>query len=165
VPAAILEGNIQAAWKDNKATAAGMLSQLSLQRGRPVPWPLLRQAIDGALRARIVELDVDSTSWPCDPSAASKIILKAVTGATAGADGGTGADAKNSNATSFRAYLQPNELQDLSDGLSTIMDLEVKHAIKIRFNLAIEATAMDGVKSEATADLRKLLDDISDAFH
>lgn len=164
VPAAILEGNIPAAWKDNKATAAGMLSQLSLQRGRPVPWPLLRQAIDGALRARIVELDVDSTSWPCDPSAASKIILKAVTGASSGAEGGTGTDAKNANATSFRAYLQPNELQDLSDGLSSIMDLEVKHGIKIRFNLAVEVAAMDGMKSEATADLRKILDDISDAF-
>ena len=37
VPAAILEGNIPAAWKDNKATAAGMLSQLSLQRGNRFP--------------------------------------------------------------------------------------------------------------------------------
>ena len=165
VPAAILEGNIPTAWKEGKATAAGMLSQLSSQRGRPVPWSLLRQAIDGALRARIVELDAISTSWPCDPSAALKVILKAVTGATAGPDGSDGADAKNSNTTSFRAYLQPNELQDLSDGLSTIMDLEMKHGIKIRFDLAVEVTAGNGLKTEATAELRKVLDNISDAFH
>ena len=66
---------------------------------------------------------------------------------------------RTQNATSFRAYLQPNELQDLSDGLSSIMDLEVKHGIKIRFNLAVEVAAMDGMKSEATADLRKILDE------
>ena len=65
----------------------------------------------------------------------------------------------------IRAYLQPNELQDLSDGLTGIMELQAKHGIKIRFNLAVEATAEGGLKPEAAAELRKALDDISDAFH
>lgn len=165
VPAAILEGNVPAAWKESKTSAAGLLSQLSSQRGKPVPWFFLQQAIDGALRARIVELDANSTPWPCDPSLASKVLLKAVTGAVTGQGGSTGTDAKNSNAITFRAYLLPNELQDLSDGLSSIMDLQAKHGIKIRFNLAVEVITDDGTKSEATAELRKVLDDISDSFH
>lgn len=45
------------------------------------------------------------------------------------------------------------------------MDLQAKHAITIRFNLSVEVTADDGLKPEAAADLRKALDDISDAFH
>ena len=165
VAAAILEGNIPAAWKDNKATVAGMLSQLSSQRGKPVPWYSLQQAVDGALRARLVELDANSASWPCDPSAASKVLLKAVAGATTGPGVGGATDTASNNAIAFRAYLQPNELQDLTDGLSSIMELQVKHGIKIRFNLAVEVTTDSGLQPEATAELRKALDDISDAFH
>jgi len=165
VAAAILEGNIPAAWKDNKATVAGMLSQISSQRGKPVPWYSLQQAVDGALRARLVELDANSASWPCDPSAASKVLLTAVAGATTGSGVGGATDTASNNAIAFRAYLQPNELQDLTDGLSSIMELQVKHGIKIRFNLAVEVTTDSGLKPEATAELRKALDDISDAFH
>src|SRR5438105_3175075 len=36
VAAAILEANVPAAWKEGKATVAGVLSQLSAQRGKPV---------------------------------------------------------------------------------------------------------------------------------
>lgn len=165
VAAAILEGNIPAAWKDGKASVAGMLSQLSSQRGKPVPWYLLQQAVDGALRARLVELDTNSAPWPCDPSAAAKVLVKAVAGAAAGQGGGAASDNANYNLVSIRAYLQPNELQDLADGLSSILELQAKHGIKLRFNLAVEATADGGLKPEAAAELRKALDDISDAFH
>ena len=45
------------------------------------------------------------------------------------------------------------------------MELQAKHGIKIRFNLAVEVTTDSGLKPEATAELRKALDNISDAFH
>lgn len=164
VAAAILEGNISAAWKDSKATVAGILAQLSVQRGRPVPWFLVQQAVDGAIRARLVELDAKSVPWPCDPSAAAKVVLKAVAGGGGGGGGGGYGEMKD-RGTTYRAYLQPNELQDLSDALTSIMELQAKYGIKIRFNLAVEATAEDDLKPEATAELRKKLDEISDAFH
>jgi hypothetical protein len=165
VAAAILEGNIPAAWKDNKATVAGMLSQLSSQRGKPVPWYLLQHAVDGALRARLIELDTSSASWPCDPSAAAKVLLKAVAGAAAGQGASAASDNANYNLVAIRAYLQPNELQDLADGLSRILELQAMHGMKLRFNLAVEVTADGDLKPEAAAELRKALHDISDAFH
>jgi hypothetical protein len=140
-------------------------SNMSKINRKPVPWYLVQQAVDGALRARLVELDANSASWPCDPSAAAKVLLKAVTGAATGKNGAAASDTANYNMTAIRAYLQPNELQDLADALSSIMDLQPKHGIKIRFNLAVEVTADSGLKPEATAELRKALDDISDAFH
>ena len=79
--------------------------------------------------------------------------------------GGGGGYALNDKGVTYRAYLQPNELQDLADALTSIMELQAKHGIKIRFNLAVEATAEGDLKPEATAELRKKLDDISDAFH
>jgi hypothetical protein len=163
VAAAILQANVPAAWRDGKASVAGILAQLSAQRGRPVPWYQVAQAVDGALRARLVEWDADSAGWPCDPSAAAKVVLKAVAGAGGGGSG-SGAYTVNEKGLTYRAYLQPNELQDLADGLSDIMGLQAKHGMKIRFNLAVEATADEDLKPEATADLRKALDDISDAW-
>lgn len=165
VAAAILEGNIPSAWKDSKATVAGMLSQLSSQRGRPVPWYQLQQAVDGALRARLVELDANSASWPCDPSAAAKILLKAVAGAPPGQGGSIPGETANHNMVSFRAYLQPNELQDLADGLSCVMELQAKYGINIRFDLAVEASTDSEMNPDAKVELRKVLEDISDAFH
>ena len=41
----------------------------------------------------------------------------------------------------------------------------MKQGIKIRFNLAVEATAEGDLKQAATAEFRKKLDDVSDAFH
>lgn len=164
VAAAILEGNIPAAWKESKASVAGMLAQLSSQRGKPVPWYQVQQAVDGALRARLVELDVNSAAWPCDSSAAAKVVLRAVAGSAAGQGGGAASDTANYSLVAFRAYLQPNELQDLADGLSGILDLQAKHGIKIRFNLAVEVTTDSGLEPTAKAELRKALDDISDAF-
>jgi hypothetical protein len=167
VTAAILEGNIPAAWQESKATVAGILAQLSVQRGRPVPWFQVQQAVDGAIKARLVELDTTSVPWPCDTSAAAKVILKAVSGVSGGggAGGGGGGYTMNDKGVTYRAYLQPNELQDLTDALTSILELQAKYGIKIRFNLAVEATAEDDLKPEATAELRKKLDEISDAFH
>ncbi|MHB8522736.1 MAG: DUF499 domain-containing protein [Limisphaerales bacterium] len=164
VAAAILQANVPAAWKDGKANVAGILAQLSAQRGKPVPWYQVAQAVDGALRARLVEWDADSAGWPCDPSAAAKVVLKAVAG-TGGGGGGGGGGALNDKGVTYHAYLQPNELQDLADALTAIMELQAKYGIKIRFNLAVEVTADGEVKPEATTDVRKALDDISDAWH
>lgn len=49
--------------------------------------------------------------------------------------------------------------------MSDIMEIQAKHGIKIRFNLAVEATAEGDLKPESTAELKKALDDVSDAFH
>ena len=169
VAAAILEGNIPDAWKNGKASMAGILAQLSSQRGAPVPWPLLQQAVDGALRARIVELDANSTAWPCDPSAAAKVILKGVAGGSSASGGGGSGGAytanDNGNAVTYHAYLQPNEIQDLSDCLTDILALQAKYGIKLRFHLSVEATSETDLDPKASADLRKALEDVSDSFH
>lgn len=167
VAAAILEGNIPAAWKDSKASIAGILAQVSAQRGMPLPWPLLAQAVDGALRARLVELTAESSPWPCDPSAAPKVVLKAVAGgAGGGIGGGDGGGLKiKDQGIACHAYLQPNEIQDLADNLSEILDLQAKHGVTIRFHLTVDANSEGDLRPEVSAELRKLLEGISDAFH
>jgi hypothetical protein len=167
IAAAILETNLEAAWKDGKATVAGILAQLSAQHGRPLPWNLISEAVGGALRARLVELDPESGPWPGDSTSATKIVLKAVKGAGSGSggNGGGGSPRVEDNACTLRAYLKPNELQDLADGLTDLLDLQAKHGIELRFNLTVEATAAGKISDEVRTQLRKLLEDVSDAFH
>ncbi len=166
VAAAILEANVPPAWKAGKATVAGVLAQLSVQRGKPVPWYQIQQAVDGAIRARLVELDAQSVSWPCDPSAAAKVVLKAAVGGGKGyGTDGDGVTKVKEGSVAYSANLRPNELQDLADNLPSIMELQAKHGIKIQFDVTVGATAEGSVKPEAAEALRKSLDDISDAFH
>jgi hypothetical protein len=96
-----------------------------------------------------------------------KVVLKAIAGGGYGAGGGSGGGGytMNDKGVTYRAYLQLNELQDLADALTGIMELQAKHGIKIRFNLAVEVTSDGDLKPEATAELHKALDDVSDAFH
>ncbi len=165
--AAILESNLEAAWQDGKATVAGIRSQLSVQYGKPLPWVLVREAVDGALRARLIELDSNSGAWPCDSSCANKTILKAVAGAGSSAAGGGlgGGSVLNDNGFSLRAYLKPNELQDLADSLSDLMAVQSKHGLALRFHLSVEAATDGELKDDIKAQLRKILGDVSDAFH
>lgn len=167
VAAGILEGNLPAAWKDGKATVAGILAQVSSERGTPIPWHLLKAAVDGAIRARIVELDSESAPWPCDPSAAAKVSLKAVSGSGQkyqNGGGSGGSEVQEDNAFTMNAVLQPNEIQDLADSLADLLALQAKHGLKFRFHLSVEATTESTMADDVKSDLRKTLEDISEAF-
>ena len=78
---------------------------------------------------------------------------------------GQGGGALHDKGVTYQAYLQPNELQDLADGLTALMELQAKYGIKIRFNLSVEVTTEKELQPEATTELRKGLDDVSDAWH
>ena len=119
--------------------------------------------MDGAIRARLVELDVTSTPWPCDPSAAAKVILKSVASGAYIQKGGN--DSTVEEGVSFTAYLKPNELQDLADNVSALLELEAKQGIKLRFKLMIEADGGVKMSEAVNAELRKLLEGVSDSFH
>ena len=165
VAAAILEANLPKAWKAGKASVAGILAQLSEAKGKPLPWVLIQVAVDGALRARLVELDEDSATWPCDSTASAKVILKATSGAKYVQSGGGGAAVK-SHGYAVHATLQPNEIQDLADSLTDVINLQTKHGMKLAFQLTVEATVDGGdVSEEARSALRAMLETISDAFH
>lgn len=164
--ASILEGTIPDAWKNGKATVAGILAQVSAHRGVPLPWALLAQAVDGALRARLIELDPDSCPWPCDSISATKVVLKTVSGSS-GIGGGIaiGPIAAADNAYSIRAYLKPNELQDLADSLGDLLKFETKHGVVIRYLLSLEATSDGPIIEAARNELAEIMEKISDSFH
>jgi Protein of unknown function (DUF499) len=67
---------LPAAWQGNQTTALGLANQLSVAAGKALPWPVVRDAIDGAIRARLLERTTDSGPWPCPLSGAAAVKLQ-----------------------------------------------------------------------------------------
>jgi hypothetical protein len=72
----LMQDALPNAWKDGQTTALALSVALSAQGGRPVPWSVMRQAIEDAIKSRWLELVPGSGAWPCDVAGASAVILK-----------------------------------------------------------------------------------------
>ena len=62
----VLPETLPEAWERQETTALSISVALSQRAGRNLPWVTIREAIDGAVRARFVERTLDSGPWPCD---------------------------------------------------------------------------------------------------
>jgi hypothetical protein len=67
----LMQDSIPEAWKDGQTTALALSVALSAKTGQPVPWTVLRRAIDDSIKARWIELATNSGPWPCEMAASS----------------------------------------------------------------------------------------------
>jgi hypothetical protein len=75
-PASLLPDQLPAAWAGESTTGRALLEALSAKAGRPLPWPLVGEAISTALQARILERPAESGPWPCDLAGAALVLLR-----------------------------------------------------------------------------------------
>ena len=122
----VLPGLLADAWKDQATTAETLAVVLSQKQGITLPWPLVRTAIDGAVRARLVELAPQSGPWPCEFSAARSVKLRIPEHSTLPPD-----PPRPDGVRIARAELRPNEVQDLGDGIPDLVREAVGHGLKI----------------------------------
>lgn len=71
----VLREKLPDAWMEETATAIAIVHALSAKTGKPLPWPLIRDAIDSAIRSRLLELASDSNPWPCHAAGAAGVRL------------------------------------------------------------------------------------------
>jgi hypothetical protein len=130
----------------------------STKIGQPVPWTVLRHAIDDAIKARWIELAPDSGLWPCEMAAASTVTLKqpAATGGTTGPGGGI---SKPKGVYTSSAALQPAALQDLVDALPDIVNAAA--GISLRFQLQISLGEGESLSSSKVEEINTLLGSVS----
>jgi hypothetical protein len=152
--------NLTEVWSDGSTTALAIAVGLSKKAGINLPWAAVRDAIDGAIRARLIELALDSASWPCEFAAAQKAKLRAAV------------PSQKPPEPSFRlqpnllvaeAELRPSEVQDLADQLSGLRKLAGTAELRIRLRLELDGHAQS-VGAEAVAKLNELLAKISKAL-
>ena len=73
---ALTAESIPDAWKDGKTNALAIITALSAQRGKTLPWSTVQSAIDSGIRARWIELSPDSSPWPCDLAGAQHVVIQ-----------------------------------------------------------------------------------------
>ena len=162
---AILPENLFSAWLDGKASGLAIMTALSQQQGMTMPWKTVREAIDGAVRARFLKLADESGPWPCELTGAKAVKLEASgAGAGAGGSGGAGGGLPP-RAHVLAGELGPSQLQDLVELMPSILKAGAESGVPIAFKLQIEV----GNPGSATPDvvlarLRSILEPLNDAL-
>ncbi len=64
------------AWQNGGAALSVLVSGLEIQRGYTLPWTLVCDAVNEALRLRLFELD--KGAWPCSPVAAAEVEFRLI---------------------------------------------------------------------------------------
>lgn len=147
------------AWVDGGTTAMTISVALSRKQGKTLPWGVVRDAIDGALRARFLELAEASGPWPCDLAVAHLAKLRLTGGkpvvTTVTVDRSTHAP----GILLAEAELQAGQVQDFAEIVGDLQKTAAGYGIKYRFVIEIggEKPARDDVRDA----IRKLLQGIS----
>lgn len=156
----LMQDAVPEAWKDGQTTAFALSVALSAKSGQPIPWTVVRRAIDDAIKARWIELATGSGSWPCEMAGASAVMLKQPTASGGFAEPrGGGYAPKPIGTYASSAILEPPALQDLVDVLPDI--LTAAAGVPLQFRLSVTMGDGQEVGIETVDSINKLLEEVS----
>ncbi|MEW6380188.1 MAG: DUF499 domain-containing protein [bacterium] len=130
------------------STACAISNALADKAGKPYPWRTVREAIDGAIRARLLELTLDSGPWPCGYSEAQKVKLRIPGNRQTQAPAAPSTvstskppiqppDALRPGAAAGEAELKSHEIQDLAEIISDLVEAAVGYDLKFRLRIEL----------------------------
>ena len=122
------------AWRDGKTTALALSNALSAQDDGPVPWPVLRRAIDGAAASRWLE-PAAAGVWPCDATGAGAAALKLPETAPPPPPPPPPRVAEGDYAA--KAKLEAGDFQDLAEALPSVIGAAAGLDLEISVELAL----------------------------
>ncbi len=156
----LMQDSLPGAWKDGQTTALALSVSLSTKTGNPIPWTVLRRAIDDAIKSRWIELAPGSGPWPCEMMGASAVTLKQpVTQGGMGEPPPGAFVPKPKGVYSSSAVLEPSALQDLVDVLPDV--IKAAAGVPLQFQLHISLGDGQKVGSEMINSINKLLEEVS----
>jgi Protein of unknown function (DUF499) len=121
-------------WKDQVVTAEAISSVLSAKSGTVLPWLTVREAIDGGLRARLIERTIDSGPWPADYGGAKLVKIKLASTPTPPTPP---PPPTRPGVFVAESDLRPGQLQDLADQIGEITKAAVGVELKVRIRLEL----------------------------
>jgi hypothetical protein len=151
--AQLLPAALPDAWKDGTSSAETLAVVLAQKQGVNLPWPLVQAAIDGALRARLIDLLPESGSWPCEFVGARTVRLRIPEARVRDVE-------KPSESRTARAELRPNELQDLADLIPVLVREAAGHGLRLTVEIQVGNDKLP--PQELVAKLNEQLLTISD---
>lgn len=159
----VLPTSLPAAWQGEITTALAISASLSQKAGQTIPWRRVREAIDGAYRARYLETTLDSSAWPCEYPGAQTVRLR-----VPGKEPSPVSEfpptlpvlPPRPGVRVAEADLRPNEIQDLADVIGDLTTAAVGHDLK--FHLRIELGGDITPQKDVLETLNKILRDVSE---
>ena len=154
----VVEHNLPEAWSNGTTTALAVSTALSKKVGKTLPWATVREALDGALRARLLERTPDSGPWPCDYVGAEAVKLQAPHAPER--EYPPIPTPPQPGILVTEAELRLNELQDLADSIAGIRQAAV--GFDLKFRLQLELSGASRPPDDVVAKVNLLLQDISE---
>jgi hypothetical protein len=167
---AILAELLPSAWSDGATNGLAIMTALSQQHGVTMPWKTVREAIEGAVRARFLKLADDSGPWPCDLTGAKSVKLESMGAGGPGSGGSGGASGGDGRAATPRGHvlageLEPNQLQDLVDLMPAILKAGAESGLPIGFRVELKVGEPGTAVPEAVAaKLKSILGALGDTL-
>lgn len=156
ISADFLPEKLASGWNDNETDAFLLHNAFVSQAGKPLPWSLVRRALDDAFRLGLLERLPDSGAWPCDLGGAGAIkIRKAI----------DGVGEKSLSPTTGKmamADLEAHEVQDLSDRIDRIREVTAGHPLRIK--VTVEFGESEAVDPEVVNRINDILGDIKSGW-
>jgi hypothetical protein len=152
----VLAPNLPDAWSNGDETNARAIADaLAAQAGQPLPWKVVRDALDGAFTARYLERTADSGAWPCDAGGASAVRVRVPAGVKPDPDGGRSRPAPLPRAGVYVAEssLSIGEVQNLADQISELQKTATRSKFELNVHVRVE---LAGTGAIADAELDQL---------
>lgn len=163
----ILPENLPDGWKNGSASGLSIATSLSVKVGKTLPWKSVKDAINGALLARFLQVAEDSQVWPCDLSGAQFVKFKVISGAAMGPGGGQSGPGGNGVSKVFvaSAELEPAQIQELGDIVPKLLKIKAKASAPVRFHVRIEVGDGKILPSpEVAKEINTLLKNVKEDF-
>jgi len=148
----LLPEKIESAWSDEGTSAALIQAALSSKDGRPLPWPLVRDALDNGFRLGLFERTPDSALWPCDAGGASAIKIQV----------GAAKPGDATDATKATSKLESHEIQDLADEIDGLLEVAAGHTL--RFEVTIHVGDEEAVDAMTKGRMNEVLGKIKSGW-
>lgn len=151
----VLPATLPEAWKEGVSTAVAIAAGLSHKAGNQLPWTAVREALDGAFRARMLERSIDSGPWPCDTGGAANVKLRLPS-----KDTPPPPLPPTPGALVAEAQLEPYQIQDLAE---VVPDLAKASAgLDLKITARFEVSGSPRPNAEAVKQINELLRRVSD---
>jgi len=141
-------------WNGDTATGSTLFDALSQKVGKPLPWPLVKTALNAAFRTRMLERTVDSGPWPCDAAGAASVRVR-----LPGTVPPPPPPPPPPGVLRAEADLQTSQLQDLADQMGELKKLVVGYDLKL--HLRIELGGARTPPADLVARINAVLEEVA----
>jgi len=156
----VLPVNLPEAWTDTPTTALAVAHALSTKVGSPLPWSVVRDAIDGAIRGRLLETTTDSGRWPSDIAGAASVRLAPPSMTPGQQPGEADGHQPRPSGRIAEAELRIDQFQELAESLPALKKAVAGH--HVRLVVRVEVGGEKPVAEDVIAKANEVLHAVSE---